>query len=213
MPERPVRPGSTRSLVLLVAALLLVPGAGYAQASFSDLPAVLGSGDVLRVEVWRQPEFSGEFEVTMGGSIAHPLYRGIGVAGRDLDAVEEDIRAFLQEFVGEPNLVVEGFVRISVGGEVRQPDVYPLRLDTSVARAVALAGGPTDRGAWDRVVVRRGGEELRLDLTDPATHLRELEVRSGDEIVVERRRDIFREFVAPSASVVAAIATVLRLIL
>ncbi len=196
---------------LLLFLLLLPAGLAGQSSGFYDVPAVLQPGDVLHVQVWRQSEFSGDFEVTVEGRISHPLYRQIEVAGREVEEVEEDITEFLRQFVEQPSIVVEGRVRVPVGGEVRQPDIYDLRLDTSVARAVAMAGGPTDRGAWDDVRIRRNGQEYRLDLTDPDTRLRELEVRSGDEIVVERRTDMFRDYIAPSASIVGAAAAVLRL--
>lgn len=199
---------TTVALLLLTAS----PGAAEGQ-SLEDGPPVLRSGDVLRVEVWRQPEFSGDFDVTAEGGIAHPLFRSLRVTGRKIEDVEADMRRFLGEYVEQPQLVVEGLVLVPVGGEVRAPDTYPLRLHTSIARAIALAGGATERGRLDQVVLRRNGELYTLDLTRPDESPREIEVRSGDEILVGRRADVFREYIAPSASVVAAIAAVLRLFL
>lgn len=178
----------------------------------SDTPPVLQPGDVLHIQVWRQEEYSGEFEITGDGMIGHPLYRQIKAAGRELADVEEDLHILLTRYLGEPSFVVEGFVRVAVGGEVHSPNVYPLTTQTSIAGAIAQAGGPTQRGRVDRVILRRAGQPYVVDLTNPDVRLWDLEVRSGDEIVVERRVDVFREYVAPSAAIVGAVAAVLRLI-
>lgn len=181
-------------------------------AVFNTAP-ILQPGDMLQIEVWRQPEYSGEFEITGDGMIAHPLYRQVKAAGREVSDVEEDLHVLLTRYLGEPSFLVEGFFRVAVGGEVRTPDIYPLMAQATIARAIALAGGPTQRARVDRVILRRNGQPFVVDLTSPDARLWDLEVRSGDEIIVERRVDVFREFVAPSAAVVGAIAAVLRLII
>lgn len=178
-----------------------------------DTPPVLRAGDVLHIQVWRQAEYSGEFEITGDGRIGHPLYREIQAAGREVADVEEDLHVLLTRYLGEPNFLAEGFFRVAVGGEVRAPDIYALTAQTTIARAIAQAGGPTQRGRVDRVILRRDGDAHVVDLTNPDVRLWDLEVRSGDEIVVERRVDVFREYVAPSAAIVAAVAAVLRLII
>jgi protein involved in polysaccharide export with SLBB domain len=166
---------------------------------------------MLRVQVWRQEEFSGEFFITEQGVIAHPLYRSIYAIRRPVSEVEEALRLFLQEFESQPNFVVEGFFQVAVGGQVRQPDVHPLRPGTTVAEAVARAGGVTEQGALDRVILRRGDSEYRIDLTDTTGRTRQVTIRSGDELVVERRRDVFREYVVPILSVAGSIASIIRL--
>ncbi|MGH7577741.1 MAG: polysaccharide biosynthesis/export family protein [Longimicrobiales bacterium] len=178
-----------------------------------DAPAVLQPGDVLQIHVWRQAEYSGEFEITGDGMIGHPLYRQIRAGGRLVADVEEDLHILLTRYLGEPNFLVEGLFRVAVGGEVRSPDIYSLTAQTTITRAIAQAGGPTERARVDRVLLRRDGQPHMVDLTSPDGRLWDLEVRSGDAIVVERRVDVFREYVAPSAAVVAAIAAVLRLVI
>lgn len=204
------RPGCRVGVLLTTAAILCVDSLP-AGAQSLDRPPVLRAGDLIQIQVWRQPEYSGEFEITSEGTIVHPLYRELEVAGRGIADIEGDIYAFLGQYVEEPNFVVEVFFPVPVGGEVRQPDIYSLRPRATVARAIAIAGGPTRRSRLDRVILRRSGQEHVIDLTSPDLHLRDLEIRSGDEIVVERRVDIFREYVAPAASVVGALAAVLRL--
>jgi polysaccharide biosynthesis/export protein VpsN len=204
--SRYLRLGMATAAILILP--LLAPVTGSAQ---SDGTVALSPGDAVQIQVWRQPDLSGEFEITGAGTIGHPLYRELTVAGRPFAEMESELRAFLARFDANPQFVVEPLFRIPVAGEVRVPDVYSLRPETTISQAIALARGPTERGRLDRVVLHRDGEEIRIDLTDPRNALREMTVRSGDQIVVERRVDVFREYIAPSASIIAAIATVARL--
>lgn len=179
----------------------------------TDAP-VLGPGDVVRITVWRNKELSGEFEVAADSSIRHPLYRQVRVAGIPLPSAEARIRSFLERFEANPEFVIEPLFRVAVGGEVRQPDLYAFRPEVTLVQAVALAGGPTADGRLDRVrLIRSGGGETVLDLTRPETGVGQVPIRSGDQIVVERRQRLFRDFIAPAASVAAALAAVLGLLL
>ncbi len=200
-----------RFLLLLLLLLWAAPGAIQAQLP-PDTPEVLRAGDLIQIEVWRQEEFSGEFAITASGSIAHPLYRTISAANRPIDDVEAELREFLTAFEANPNFVVDVLFRVAVGGEVREPSIHTVRPGATVAEVVAMTGGITERGRLDHVLLRRGGEAYRLDLTDPQRGLRDVTVRSGDEIVVERRRDVFRDYIAPVSSVLGAVLTLSRVL-
>lgn len=168
---------------------------------------------MLRIQVWRQPEFSGEFFITDDGFIGHPLFRSIYAVNRPISEVEEAVRLFLLDFESEPNFVMEPFFQVAVGGQVRQPNVHPLRPGTTVAEAVAIAGGVTDEGRLDRVILRRGRQQFRVDLTDAEGTARLTPIRSGDEIVVERRSHFFREYVLPFVYATGSILAIANFIM
>jgi protein involved in polysaccharide export with SLBB domain len=173
--------------------------------------AVLSPGDRIRIAVWRDSALSGEFAIAPDGSIIHPLYRSVSVTGIPMDEVERRLRTFLSRFTVEPAFVATPLVRIIVGGEVRQPNVYTVPWGTTVTQAIALAGGPTDRGRMERVQVhRRNGTQI-LDLTEPTAQAGRAQVRSGDQIVIGRNRDVMRDIVAPSSSIVAALASIITI--
>ena len=198
---RPKRSRPRIAAVLFLALLALgatAPGPLSAQLDRPDTRSQqLRPGDMLRIQVWRQPEFSGEFFITDDGFIGHPLFRSIYAINRPISEVEDAVRLFLMDFESEPNFVIEPFFQVAVGGQVRQPNVHPLRPGTTVAEAVAMAGGVTDEGRLDRVILRRGADQFRVDLTDAASTARLTPIRSGDEIVVERRKNWLREFILP----------------
>jgi polysaccharide export outer membrane protein len=203
-----------RKIVILSAAMVLAmaPGKAFSQGTSGD--PVLRPGDALRVTVWRKPEFSGDFTVLTDGALAHPLLRVVRVAGTPMPTVEANIRAFLTRFETDPGFVVQPLYRIMVGGEVRNPSVYQLPPSATLAEAVAVAGGVTDRGKLQSVRLQRTGSVAVLDLTDanPAA-LANTPIRSGDQLYVARRASIFRDYIAPAGSIAAALAAIANIIL
>jgi protein involved in polysaccharide export with SLBB domain len=175
--------------------------------------ASLSPGDVIRIVVWRKPEFSGDFVVAADGTIIHPLYREVKVGGVPLAVVEERVRAFLSKYETNPAFVISPLLRVFVGGEVRQPSIYSLPPGTTIAQAVAVAGGPTDRGRLDEVLIVRHQEREVLDLTQPEDRAVGMETRSGDQLFVGRRLSFFNDVLAPASAVFGAAATVVSIII
>jgi len=197
---------------LLLICLVLVfslPLSGSAQA----LP-ILRPGDVLRITVWRNPEMSGDFTVLDDGTLAHPLYRTVKVSGLAPSEVDASLRGFLQRYESAPAFVAQPLFRVAVGGEVRNGSVFPLPPTTTIAEAIAMAGGVTERGKLESVRLLRGGSRVVVDLTDPSLGaLGNSPVRSGDQLFVERRVSVFRDYIAPAGSITAALAAIASLIL
>jgi polysaccharide export outer membrane protein len=207
-----------RYLWLLLTVAVFLPEVIAAQSPAPRTEAVtLSSGDSVRITVWRKPEFSGDFIVGPDGSITHPLYRTVRVGGVPFATAESNLRTFLARFEQDPQFVVEPLVRIAVSGEVGRPQVFAVRPETSIADAVAQAGGPNQFGKRDRVrVLRReangGQRELYVNLLDPTDGSATVRVHSGDQIVVERKRSFFREVFLPGLSVVGSAASIYLLI-
>lgn len=203
-----MRSSPIRSIALAVLALLSLGPATQAGAQSSpagERAVQLQPGDVVRITVWRQPELSGEFVVTGDGQIAHPLYREVQVVGRPLSAVEAQLTEFLRRFVENPQFVVEPLFRVSVSGQVDRPNVFSVAPGTTLAQAVALAGGVTDQGRHDRVRLVREQAERFVDLSNPREG--SMPVRSGDDISVSPRSTWFRSVIVPAATIVGAVAS------
>jgi polysaccharide export outer membrane protein len=146
---------------------------------------VLRAGDIVGIDVWRQDELSGEFTVNIEGTLDHPLYRELTVAGVPLETVEQRVGAFLLPYVTEPSFAVRPQYRVTVGGEVRQPGVLFLPPGTTIADAITEGGGPT-ADAGDGLELYRGGRGFTLDLRDPTAPVLSNTVQSGDRLVVLR---------------------------
>jgi len=214
---------------LLVALVCLGPGApllvGQAAETGSDVevkstvetaPSMtvnLRTGDAVRLYVWRQPDLSGEFSVLPDGSLAHPLLRDAKVSGVQFENAMTRIRSVLQRYDADPQFVAEPLVRITVGGEVARGARYYLPPETDVAQAVAEAGGTTEWGRRDRVRLFRGTEAYIFDLGSVESGADAMLIKSGDQILVDRRNTVGRDLVQPIAAVIGATASIISLIL
>src|SRR5690606_8673645 len=212
--NRPCGERACRAIALT--GLLAIAAATGAPDAAAQTPvrasATLEPGDLVRIIVWRSEELSGDFEIAADGTIRHPLYRSVTAAGVPLDMLEQRLRTLLSRFDAQPQFVIEPRLRVAISGEVREPNLFSLSPELSIAQAIALAGGPTERGRLDQVRRLRDGREIILDLTRPASY-GAMRIRSGDQIVVPRRKDTFRDTVAPIAAVTGAAAAVLNVIL
>jgi polysaccharide export outer membrane protein len=208
-----MRHSSLRTLLLLSAAAVLTGTAAAQSPAPSAEQVSLAPGDSVRVVVWRKPEMSGDFIVGPDGTITHPLYRAVRVGGVPFSTAESNVRAFLARFEQDPQFVLEPLVRVAVSGEVGRPQVFAVRPETSIADAVAQAGGPNQFANRNRVrVLRRdpGGREreLSVSLMDATGTAANIRVRSGDQIVVDRKKSVFRDIFLPALSVIGTAASV-----
>jgi polysaccharide export outer membrane protein len=198
----------------LILFLTALPAGISAQAPASESQqTMLSPGDSVRVIVWRKPEMSGDFIVAPDGSITHPLYRAVRVGGIPFSTAEANVRTFLARFEQDPQFVLEPLVRVAVSGEVGRPQVFAVRPETSIAEAVAQAGGPNQNGQRDRVRVLRkdatgGQREIVVSLLNPEGSGAAIRVHSGDQIVVDRRRSFFREIFLPAMGVIGSAASI-----
>jgi polysaccharide export outer membrane protein len=186
-------------VVAVVSFAACAPAVAPAGALPSAAPAdpFVNVGDQLTVTVWRDPEFSGEFEVDADGRLAHPLYQSLTVARLPLSAVTQRLQQFLGVHQQDPEILVKLAVPVSVGGSVGSPNRYLVPYGTTIMDVVAEAGGAGDQGRLDRVRLVRGNTERTLDLTDRTVLYGRIPVMSGDQIFVGRRsqfnflRDVF----------------------
>lgn len=156
----------------------------------------IGPSDVLEVTVFGVPELSSMVQVSSAGQISLPLIGAVAAGGRTVAELEAQIAALLgATYLQSPQVSV--FVkeavsqRVTVGGAVRRPGVFPLVGEATLLQMIALAQG-LDPVADDRnVLVFRtsGGQRqvARFDLAaistgraaDPAIH-------AGDIVMVDQ---------------------------
>ena len=196
------------AVLLALLAALLLPGTARAQAAQAD-SAHLRPGDAIRLTVWRQPEFSGEFPVSAEGTVQHPLLSHVSVVGVPRSVIRQRLEEALSRYGRDPQFVFDFLYRVAVSGEVRLPNLYTLIPETTIGQAVAAAGGITEFGRTDNVRVIRAGQVIVVNLKRPDPEVAEMRIRSGDQIRVSRRTNILREYIGPLASVVAAAAALI----
>lgn len=202
----PIAAVRTAMYLLVATYAFFFPVAASAQNPAASAADVLRPGDIVRIIVWQKPEMSGEFAVAGDGSIADPFYMNVNVGNLPFATAAQRIREHVERFERTNMVLVEPLVRISVGGEVRTPNLQNVRPETTIAQAVMLAGGPSERGNLGNVKVFRGGQEIRVNANRVDSQAPML-VRSGDLIVVTRKTSLLRDRIGPLASVTAAIAS------
>jgi polysaccharide export outer membrane protein len=157
---------------------------------------VIDSGDVLRIQVWRNPELSTDVPVRPDGRISVPLLNDVQAAGLTTHELRETIATSLAEYVTAPDVTVivaqVNSKRVYVVGEVARPAAIPLNVDMRVLDAIVVSGGFSPYADKDDVkILRRGTDgsltEYRFDYgaflkgKHPESNLR---LQPGDTIVV-----------------------------
>lgn len=196
------------ALALPLATALPSRAAAQTVAAAAADSSTLRPGDAIRIAVFRQPEFSGEFAIGPEGTIQHPLLADVSVVNVPRPVVRDRLRQALSRYERDPNFVFAYLYRIAVGGEVRLPNLYTLPPETTLGQAVAAAGGITEFGRLDRVHLIRDGQDLVVNLQRPDGASAAMHVHSGDQIRVTRRANVLRDVLGPLGAIVGAIAAV-----
>lgn len=123
---------------------------------------VLHAGDTVGLQVYGEPDISGEYRLSAAGGIGHPLLGPISLEGLTVTEAQERIRDLLEkEYLVDPRIAltvtVSSLRRVMVFGEVERPGMYdfPLNRQFTLLQAIAKAGGFTDLASIDRVRIVR----------------------------------------------------------
>ena len=108
---------------------------------------VIGASDVLRIQVWRNPELSVEVPVRPDGKISLPLASDVQAAGLTTTELKDVLSKALSDYVAAPEVtVIVGQINsksVHVVGEVGRPMVIQLVADMRALEVIAMAGGFT----------------------------------------------------------------------
>ncbi len=168
--------------VLLVVTFLLVACASTSKTppkfeetlAIPDTTQVLSSTDLtirpldmVKVTVFGVDELSDEYQVDYEGRLKMPLIGEVSAKGLNAYEMAEKLESMLGErYLQDPEVMVvvksANNERITVDGSVKKPGLYPLRGNTTLLQAVALAGGPDELAATDRVIILRNIKGKRM---------------------------------------------------
>jgi len=114
-------------------------------ADKSDADYIIGPGDVLSIDVWKEPEMSRKVSVRLDGNISLPLVNDIEAAGLTLIQLREQLAEKYNDFVDVPEvsvtLIENRSKRIYLLGKVTRPGEYVLQKNMTIVQAISLAGG------------------------------------------------------------------------
>lgn len=105
----------------------------------------LGPGDLLDVEVFGEPQMSGQIRVGADGAIRPNFLGSLAVAGKTPAQVQQMLLASYSRLLRNPMVSVRTLEinsrRITVTGEVPRPGIYAYSGQLSLLEALTLAGG------------------------------------------------------------------------
>jgi polysaccharide export outer membrane protein len=190
-------PGSTftsiATLFFLVSVLGMLParaqdtpGTALPELGASDATYQLDTGDKIKINVFNQPDLSGEFQLDGEGRIFMPLIGGVVAKG--LTAAELE-KVLVNRY--QPDYLVNPRIFIQVGiykpyylmGEAKGTGAFPYVAGMTYLTAIANAGGFTYRAKQDYVWVIRADDpeqkEIKLSVEE--------KVQPGDIIRIAER--------------------------
>lgn len=203
-----------RSILLVILALaagsVLLPAGAAAQISqdvASVPPQMLRPGDVVRLAVWREPDFSGDFTVDRSGIIVFPRLGEVRVTELGPGELESTLLERFRRYLVNPSIEITILRRVNVMGAVQRPGLYPVDPTVTIADVLALAGGSTPIGDPSRIRLIRDGEVISTTLGE-GTRIGDSPIRSGDQIVVPERNWITRNAGVVAASISAVVTLI-----
>ena len=183
------------------------PSINPTQSFGIDKAYILGAGDGISLSFFNVPEYNGQYQIMVDGTINLPLVGNIEIAGMSLQQASEVISASYETELEYPivnvNLVQPRAFRIAVAGEISQPGLYALPAAEggqflTVAQTIQAAGGATQAADLKRVEVRRReGKGVTRTITVNLLELLEngdlspnITLRDGDTIFIPAATEI-----------------------
>ncbi|PQV49951.1 polysaccharide biosynthesis/export family protein [Paraburkholderia sp. BL21I4N1] len=149
---------------------------------------VVGAGDVLQIVVWDHPEFAAAlgssqiqssarpgdplagFIVDQNGSLTFPYAGTLQVAGLRTDEIQQRLSITLGKYFVKPQVTVRMASyrahQVYVDGEVHSPGALSVNdVPMTLYEALSRAGGFSDTADQSDLVLVRGGQSHRVNLT------------------------------------------------
>jgi protein involved in polysaccharide export with SLBB domain len=157
----------------------------------------LQPGDRIALRVVGEQTLTDTFTVTPERTVELPNMAPVPVKG----VLRSELRPYLTKELGKyirnPDLQAAALVRVSVTGAVGRPGFYNLPADVLASDAIMAAGGPGGKADVNRTSIRRGPVEILAEkevavAVQNGKSLDQLNVQSGDEIMVGERSEGMR---------------------
>ena len=154
----------------------------------------LGTGDILEVSVYGEPELSGSFQINSAGELEYPLLGALEVSGKTTNEVSVLLADQLADgFLVEPSVTtwLESYQSqpVQVIGAVSNPGMYYLKGNTTVLEILSEAGGMKLEGMDEiRITHDEGDAEVVLSYGQLiANGAGNITLQGGDIVFVPER--------------------------
>jgi polysaccharide export outer membrane protein len=167
-----------------------------APAAASDY--IIGAGDMVSINVWRNPEVSQSVPVRPDGKITTPLVEDLQAAGKTSTELARDVEKALEKYIQQPvvTVIVTSFIgpytqQIRVIGQAAKPQALAYRQGMSLMDVLIAVGGITDFAAGNKANIIRtvNGSQHKVpvrlqDLLRDGDISANIAVQPGDVLVI-----------------------------
>ncbi|NBA96530.1 polysaccharide biosynthesis/export family protein [Pseudomonas sp. R5(2019)] len=146
----------------------------------------LASGDVIRINVFGEQDLSFEaLRLTDAGTFSYPFIGEVQAKGKTAAEIEQMIIDKLKgDYLVDPRVSVSvlQYREFFISGEVQKPGGFPFQPGLTLRRAVALAGGLTERASEGQITIIRDHDDSRT----PEAATLDTQVMPGDTITIDQ---------------------------
>jgi polysaccharide biosynthesis/export protein VpsN len=171
--------------VVILLMLIFCPRLSIAESAKTGLPDyALGTGDMVRIQVYDEASLYLESRVSDRGTISYPFFGELKVTGLTSDQLADLISSKLKgDYLLNPKVSVDilEYRQFYVNGEVEAPGGFPFQPGITVRKAISLAGGFSELASKEKIGIihdnNPGGEPRSVKLNEF--------ILPGDIIIVE----------------------------
>ena len=155
---------------------------------------VIGAGDSININVWKEPSLGGAVKVRPDGFITLPLLNEVQVAGTTTAQLRKILEEKYKEYTVDPFVTIRieaiSSSEIFLVGQVAKPGAYPLAGNDTVLQLLTRAGGLGIFAERSNVrVVRRDSNKITEYIVDYDAIVKgdlrqDILLRPGDRIIV-----------------------------
>jgi len=176
-------------------AVLLCGACGVCGAQALNETLLIGSGDLITVQVLEAPELKQDVRVTDSGTIPLIVGGSVKVAGLTPSGASTAVHNTLVagQYLLDPHVTVtineSATKKVTLLGQVRNPGAYPTNTPRAVLDVLAMGGGLTDL-ADRRVTIERQDTKEKIDyfLSNSSSEAidNQVMVNPGDKVIVPK---------------------------
>jgi polysaccharide export outer membrane protein len=155
----------------------------------------LGSGDVIEISVWKDPELSRNLVVPPDGIISFPLIGSINVTHVTVPELRKIVTQKLSEFIPDATVTVMlmeiNSLNAFVIGKVNKPGEFSIDLETNVMQILAKAEGlnPFASRGNIKILRQQGNKIIKIPFdygqVEKGNNLEQnIVLKAGDVVVV-----------------------------
>ncbi|MCY7296106.1 polysaccharide biosynthesis/export family protein [Alteromonas sp. a30] len=155
-------------------------------AAFSADDYILGAGDQIEIRVYGHPDLTTKSTLGSDGFITFQFVGELPAQGLTVNQLSNRIQSGLADgYIVNPlvSINIVKYRNFYIQGEVERPGGYAFEPGINISKAIALAGGLTDRGSKNKI------DLISQKAPDKKTESVALDtaVNAGDIIVVGQR--------------------------